>query len=263
MDIPYQDDALLAVNKPAGLLIHPSPLSADRQTLTSRLAEEFRGDPRGIPRPVHRIDRPASGLVLAAFPGPAAAALSRAFREHQIQKEYLAITRGWPGTPGTSFTVDIPLARKNPAGRTPASVPSNRPGPQPAHTRFTVLARAEYPFPDRRHPATRLALLLAQPQTGRYHQIRRHLARTGYPIAGDTSHGDTAFNRCLARGRGKPLRLALHASALRLNHPDTGTPLTLQAPLPADLAPLLQRLLANIPPQQRETLDSPLPTRYP
>lgn len=235
MRILYQDDHFLALEKPAGLLVHSSALAAEGDTVTTRLREAFAADERGIPRPAHRIDRPTSGILLAAFSGEALAGLNRAFREGEIHKTYLAVVRGWPGEIGEKRSIDLPLKKKNTKGGRRSPLRQEEPPLQEARTVITLLERLELPFPDRRHPATRLSLVQADPRTGRFHQIRRHLARIGYPIAGDTAHGDTSFNRCLARGFGvERIPLTLHAWRIRLNHPVTGEALTLEAPLPEE-----------------------------
>jgi len=210
--ILWQDDRAAVIDKPSGLLVHPSEISSDRDTLVGRLARQFERPPL----PVHRLDRPVSGVLVGAFDSEAAAVLSRSFREGGVHKSYLAVVRGYMEGEGI---IDLPL-RDYDTGRI-----------QESRTRYRLLARTEQPFPSRRFPTSRYSLMEVSPETGRFHQIRRHLARKGYPIVGDTSHGDTACNHQFLEYFGVP-GLLLHARRVRFPHPVSAEEVTVQSPLP-------------------------------
>lgn len=203
IEILYQDDALCAVMKPAGIPVHRGWASAPyyvvdlvRRRLGARV------------HPVHRLDQPTSGVLLFATSSDVARAIGALFSERRVSKRYLALVRGVP--PAELF-LDHPV--KDDRGRR-----------VPAQTRFKRL------WIFRR----RYALVEARPLTGRTHQIRRHLKHLSCPIIGDTSYGKSEHNRLFANEFGLR-RLALHACELTLPHPSHGAPLTVEAPLPPDL----------------------------
>ena len=226
LTVLYEDAALLAIDKPPGMVVHPAP-GARRGTVVNALAHRL-GTLAGVgaaerPGIVHRLDRDTSGVLLVARTPGALEALARQFRERTIEKRYLAVVRGRL-VPDTGV-IDRPIGR-HPHERKRMSVRSRR--GRSAVTRWTVLERlvgATY---------VRLA-----PETGRTHQLRVHLAAVGHPIVGDRVYG--------AR-RGRPAagpaiaRQALHAEEIRFAHPTTGRPLTIRAPLPMDLEELLAAL---------------------
>lgn len=199
--VTYLDADLVAIDKPAGLLVHPSRLDAhERDTaldaLQAQLGEKL--------FPLHRLDKATSGVLLFARSGDAARHFSTALDESE--KRYLALVRGWP--PGTG-AIDHPLARD------PEKPSAGQPHRE-ALTRFTRLACHEWPFrADPRHATTRTALVEAQPATGRRHQVRRHLKHIAHPIVGDSTHGKGPLNRAAAAHFGVQ-RLWLHALSVRL-----------------------------------------------
>jgi tRNA pseudouridine65 synthase len=165
--------------------------------------------------PVHRLDRATSGVILFALDPECAAALGRMFEASAVEKEYLALVRGVPAEAGV---IDSP-------------VPRTEGGPRvPAVTAFR-----------RRATIDRWSLVEAKPQTGRLHQIRRHLKHIGHPIVGDVNYGKGDVNR-LFRERFGLHRLALHAARVRLAHPLTGERLLIDAPVPDDLRGPLERI---------------------
>jgi tRNA pseudouridine65 synthase len=231
----HEDEHLLAVHKPPGMLVHRSAIAADRApTLIDVLRERF-SDFLHTP---HRLDRPTSGLLLIARSRQAAETLSAAFREHRVQKLYLAVVRGWTAD---SFVINRPLMPvryyKKDGPRDPAKA-------VPARTRFRCLRRAEIAAAIGDFPTARYSLVACAPTTGRTHQIRRHLKHAGRPILGDTTHGDLRHNRYWRDTLGWQ-RLALHACRLSLCHPITGEPLRLRAPLDPDFQELLRTLGTN------------------
>jgi len=167
--------------------------------------------------PVHRLDRGTSGALLFARTRAAAAALSLAFEEGRVKKDYLALVRGGPPEEGV---IDY-------------AIPKSDGGPRvPAVTRFRTIARS---------PVDRCALVLASPETGRLHQIRRHLRHIDHPLVGDVNHGSGVVNRHYRAAYGLH-RLALHASRLAFSHPRTGAAVDVSAPMPEDLAAPLRAL---------------------
>ena len=208
----WQDGYYAFLYKPAGVLVHRSVFSSDRDTLVSRLYQQFEKPPL----PVHRLDRPVSGVLASAFDTESAAALSECFRNSEVQKIYLAVVRGWAPESGT---VDTELKNYETGVM------------KEALTEFRTLAKAELPVPSRRFDTSRYSLVEVRPRTGRFHQIRRHLAGLGYPIVGDTSHGDTFCNHHFVENFGVE-GLMLHARRLELNHPVTGEALSPAAELP-------------------------------
>lgn len=228
----YQDDDLIVVDKPAGLLVHRTRLDAqeDDNALDRLRAQLGPAGPASL-APAHRLDKGTSGLLVFTCHADAARRLSLAFEHGGVRKRYLALVRGWPAE---RFTVDHPLARdpEQPSAGQPLLA---------ARTRFERLARVSWPFQvDARHPHSRYALVQAWPETGRRHQIRRHLKHASHPIVGDATHGKGPHNRAVASWLGRA-RLWLHATELVLPHPTGGAPLHLIAPPGPDWARLRQQ----------------------
>jgi len=219
--ILFQDDDLLVLNKPAGLLVHRTQLDAyEQDTLMERLRAQLQLGPEDFLAPAHRLDKGTSGLMLLALNAPTARALGSALEQGQIDKRYLALVRGWPAA---ELCCEHPLARD-------PELPSTGQPQLPARTEFTRLNRVEWPFSvDGRHPSSRYAVLEARPDTGRRHQIRRHLKQLAHPLIGDATHGKGPHNRAVAAWLGEQ-RLWLHAQHLALQHPRSGLPLCFTAP---------------------------------
>ena len=209
--IVFDDAAVLAVNKPAGLLVHRSSIAADESDfLLDRLQAQV-GGPLFL---AHRLDRATSGIVLLAKSRAVAGELGRQFMQRGIVKRYLAVVRGWPDAEGT-IDHALPDVRE----RSPR---------KPALTRWRTLATATVPIALGRYPEQRYALVEALPDTGRYRQIRKHLHHVSHHIVGDTSHGRGDHNR-LWRSHFGVHRLLLHAWRLELAHPLDGAPMRLEA----------------------------------
>jgi tRNA pseudouridine65 synthase len=220
LTVLYRDPHLIAVHKPAGLLVHRSGLDAhELDTAVERLRRQWPGPPPAFLAPAHRLDKGTSGVLVFALSAEAARRLGAAFESDATHKRYLALVCGWPEA---HAEVNHPLARD-------PELPSSGQPQLEARTRFTRLARVEWPFgSDTRHATTRHAVLLAQPEQGRRHQIRRHLKHIAHPILGDATHGKGPLNRAWAQWVGVS-RLWLHAWQLQLPHPADGRPLTLTA----------------------------------
>jgi 23S rRNA pseudouridine1911/1915/1917 synthase len=215
-EIAYQDEHLLVVDKPAGLVVHPARGHREG-TLSQLLAGTAAGgDPEraGI---VHRLDRDTSGLLVVARSEEAHRLLQRALAARRIEREYLALVEGLPRA--RSGTIEAPIGR-DPRVRTRMAVGGNF--PREARTHFTL----ERALPE--HSLLRLRL-----DTGRTHQIRVHLRAIGHPVAGDPEYGTPGLLGLE--------RQFLHATRLALPHPITGEPLEVHSPLPKDLAAALER----------------------
>ncbi|MBB4845494.1 tRNA pseudouridine65 synthase [Paucibacter oligotrophus] len=225
LQIIYADEQLVAINKPAGMLVHRSGLDAQETVFALQLLRDQLGRPVW---PVHRLDKGTSGLLLFALSAEMAAILSLCFEQRQTRKTYHALVRGWPAAAGR---IEHPLA-KDP------ELPSQGQVLLPSRTDWQRLARLSLPFSsDGRFPETRLALVEARPETGRRHQIRRHLKHIAHPIIGDATHGKGPLNRAVAEFLGLQ-RLWLHGLRLQIRHPVSGQMLDLQAPLGPEWAAL-------------------------
>ena len=218
----YEDEHLVAIDKPAGLLVHRTQLAAREGQAALQLLRDQLGRPVW---PVHRLDRGTSGVLLFALSAEVASRLGAMFEQGRMDKRYVALVRGWPAA--DEGLVDHPLARD-------PELPSAGQPMLAAQTRWRVLQRLEWPFAsDPRFATTRVALLQAEPLQGRRHQIRRHFKHIAHPILGDATHGKGPLNRAVAAHLGLQ-RLWLHALRLTLEHPVSKQRLELQAPLSAD-----------------------------
>lgn len=221
----HLDDDLVAIDKPAGLLVHPSALDAHEQRSALKLLRDQLGRPLW---PLHRLDKATSGVLVFALNAEAAGRWGRAFESGAVRKQYLALVRGWAADEGV---IDTPLARD-------PEQPSTGQPLLPSLTRYRTLQRFDWPFSvDARHPSSRYALVLVAPETGRRHQIRRHFKQIAHPLVGDTTHGKGAHNRAVASWLGVS-RLWLHA--LRLELPREGGALVIEAPAGGEWQRLLQ-----------------------
>lgn len=223
LEIIYQDEHLVAINKEAGLLVHRSWLDKGE----TRFAMQLTRDAVGCHVfPVHRLDRPTSGVLLFAKSSGVARRLTEAFTEHEVAKQYLAVVRGFMAEQGR---LDYALSFQ-PDAIADKFASLDKP-PQEAVTHWQSLGQIELPFAvSKKHDTSRYSLVRLMPETGRKHQLRRHMAHLFHPIVGDTSHGDGRHNRFF-RGQYAVDRMLLHAQSLSLSHPVTGEPLLLAAGL--------------------------------
>lgn len=220
LEILYQDEYLVAVNKPSGWLVHRSWL--DRHE-TQFIMQTVRDQIGQHVFTVHRLDRPTSGVLLMALSSDVARLLSQQFEQHQLQKTYHAVVRGFVPE---GDTIDYPLTEE--LDKIADKFASKDKGPQPAVTHYRSLAQVEMPVAIGRYDSARYSLVELTPENGRKHQLRRHMVHIRHPIIGDSKHGDLRQNRGMAQHFGCS-RLMLHASHLQLNHPVTGEPLHLSA----------------------------------
>lgn len=224
LDIIYQDEWLVAVNKPSGWLVHRSWLDRHEtrivmQTVRDQLEQHV--------FTVHRLDKPTSGVLIMALSSDVARLLSQQFEQHQIHKRYHALVRGWLEE---EAVLDYPLTEEQDKIADKFSTEEKK--PQTAITHYRGVAAVEMPVAVGRYPTARYSLVELEPQTGRKHQLRRHMSHLRHPIIGDSRHGDLRQNRGAAEHFGCQ-RLMLHASQLALTHPVTGETLTFQANLDA------------------------------
>ena len=229
-DVLYEDDAILAIDKPAGLPVHPSA-TYHKDTLTYLLRQKYGSD---TPQIAHRLDRETSGLILCGKTRAAERALKIDFENRNVSKRYLAIVRGV--MPNDEGRIELPMDRAKEGLHILMEVTREGEG-YPSVTRYRVLAR--------RDGATLVALA---PESGRQHQLRVHLSALGFPIIGDKLYGpqgvqtfldyiETGMTDALRERLGHD-RHALHSYELHFTHPTTAEPTTLRAPLEDDLVTL-------------------------
>jgi tRNA pseudouridine65 synthase len=230
LEILYQDDALIAVNKPAGLAVHRSKMVGNAEAF---LVDMLREQVGGTVYLAHRLDRATSGVLLVARSAEVAAALGEQFMSRDVHKQYLAVVRGWPEP--VESVVDYPLPG------------SRETGPRrDARTAYRRLATVEVPITLGRYPQQRYALVLAEPETGRFRQIRKHMAHIHHPVIGDCQHGRSDHNR-LYKQYFSCHRMLLHAWRLRFRHPVDGRPMELTATLDPIYRGLLARFDWSLP----------------
>lgn len=220
LEIIYQDDHLVAVNKPAGWLVHRSWLDRKEKVVVMQTLRDQIGQHVYT---VHRLDRPTSGVLLLALSRDVARSLSQRFEQHQMQKIYHAVVRGYVSDDGV---IDYALTEELDKIADKFSSPDK--APQPAVSHYRSLAQAEMSVAIGRYPTSRYSLLELTPQTGRKHQLRRHMSHIRHPIIGDSTHGDLRQNRGMEANFACG-RLMLHASQLNLSHPVSGAWFTLRA----------------------------------
>ncbi len=213
--ILFRDNDYVAIDKPAGLLVHRSPISRDErfalQTLRDQLGRRV--------YPVHRLDRATSGVLLFGLSPDAARRLVQQFEQRSVTKRYLAIARGWTNT---DDHIDHPVA--DPDGNGMA---------QDARTRYRRLATVELPDAVDRYPTTRYTLVEVEPLTGRRQQIRKHFKHISHHLIGDTTHGNGRHNRYF-RETFDIRRLLLMSHRLCFTHPLDARLVDIHAPFDAD-----------------------------
>jgi 23S rRNA pseudouridine955/2504/2580 synthase len=219
----YEDDWMMVIDKPTGLAVHPG--SGIHGGTVVDLVRAYLGN-KAVRNdfgasPAHRLDRETSGLLVIAKRRPAMVHFTEVFTHRQARKKYLALAKGHMQTHGV---IDLPLAEHQ---QTAASRARRGVNLQQALTRYRLMAHG--------NGAAYIECVI---ETGRTHQIRRHFAAVGHPIAGDKKHGDFAFNR-EAKAKWGLDRLFLHAAYLEFPHPEDGRRMVMESKLPADLSAVL------------------------
>ena len=222
LPILYQDEALVAINKPAGLLVHRSNIDRHETRFAIQLLRNQLGQ---HVYPLHRLDKPTAGVLLFALNPDIARHMMEQFINHTVHKRYLAVVRGYSET---AAVIDYPLKEEQDK-MSDSNASQNKPA-QSAVTEYQRLATVELPYAVGRYETARYSLLRLTPRTGRKHQIRRHMKHIFHPIIGDTSHGDGKQNEFF-RQQFNCHRLLLAATELEIIHPIINQPLLIQAPL--------------------------------
>jgi tRNA pseudouridine65 synthase len=222
LEIIYQDEDLIAINKPHGLLVHQSSIARDATEFALQLLRDQVGKHVS---PVHRLDRKTSGILLFAFNKEAEIAMHQQFMNTETAKKYVAILRGYaPETMG----IDYPLAKENGTM-------------QEAFTSFRTLEHAEVNVPFGKFPTSRYSLVEATPKTGRMHQLRRHFSHILHPIIGDRTHGCNKQNKFF-KDTWDMTTMLLHASELEFVHPISGKAIHLSANIHSEFKRCLEFL---------------------
>ena len=235
LDVVYEDDDIIVINKPSGMVVHPAP-GNERGTLVNALLYHCRGSLSGIggvmrPGIVHRIDKDTSGLLVCAKCDLAHRSLSEQIERHGVVREYHALVNG--GFKSDTGTVDLPIGRHPVDRKRMAVLTSPTAHAKPAVTHWSVIQRYG--------AVSYLKLLL---ETGRTHQIRVHMASIGHPLLGDGVYGGggtefEARNKSLVKGQ------CLFAAELRLVHPRTRENMVFRAPLPENFVSIIEKLRYN------------------
>jgi tRNA pseudouridine65 synthase len=233
LKILYQDDDLVAIDKPAGLLVHRSNIDRHETQFAVQLLRDQLGQKVF---PVHRLDKPTAGVLLFALNSETAKLMMARFMSDGVEKTYLAIVRGHTAAVGI---IDYPL-KEQLDKMTDTNADQNK-SAQTAITRYRRLAVAELPYPVGRYPSCRYALVQLSPETGRKHQLRRHMKHIFHPIVGDTTHGDGHHNNFF-RDHFDCHQLLLAATDLNFHHPYTGTIVTITAHLDTVFSGVMTKL---------------------
>jgi len=212
LEILYQDDYFVIINKPSGLLVHKSPIDKRETAFALQMVRDQIGQ---YVFPVHRLDKPTSGVLVFALSSEVARLMSDVIADHQFEKEYRAVVRGYTDD-NALIDYDLKVIWDKKADKDK----SDNKEPQSAQTYYEKLATVELPFPVSRYPVARYSLVKLQPKTGRKHQLRRHMKHIFHPIVGDTRYGRTEHNK-LFREKYNVHALLLHANRLSFFHPVT------------------------------------------
>ena len=225
LEIILEDEHYIAINKPAGLLVHRTSLATESKEFALQI---LRNQINRHVYPCHRLDRKTSGALLFAKSPEANSKMQKCFAENEVAKTYLAIVRGFTEDTGI---IDYPL--KTDDGKF-----------QEASTHYKTLVKTEVNLPYGKHSTSRYSLVEVKPQTGRMHQIRKHFAHILHPIIGDRPHGCNKQNK-LFKERWNMSTMLLHSSSLEFTHPFSGESINIQAPLSPEFTRMLKEL--NLP----------------
>ncbi|WP_232744818.1 pseudouridine synthase [Thiomicrorhabdus sp. Kp2] len=233
LTILYQDEYMVAIHKPAGLLVHRSPIDKHETQFAVQITRDL------IDRkvfPIHRLDKATSGLLIFALDSITARSLSDQFMNHTISKTYQAICRGWVDESGY-----IDHALKYKVDKVAEKLKREQLEPKSAQTAYQCLSKTTIDHPIGRYKQQRYSLVELKPKTGRKHQLRRHMNHIIHPIIGDVRYGDRHhnhfFNEWLCQHR-----LYLAATKLEFIHPHTSEPITIEAPLEDSFSYAIEKL---------------------
>ena len=210
LEILYQDAYIVAINKPSGLLVHKSPIDKYE---TRFALQEVRDQIGQYVYPVHRLDKPTSGVLLFALSKEVAQVMSAAFRANEMKKQYISIVRGYVEAKGS---IEHPL--KQMLDTKEEKILGITKEEQEACTKYERLATVELPYAVSRYTTARYSLVKLFPQTGRKHQLRRHMKHIHHHMVGDTKHGRGEHNKFF-REKFECHRLLLHAVEITFEHP--------------------------------------------
>ncbi|WP_105200567.1 tRNA pseudouridine(65) synthase TruC [Pseudoalteromonas sp. T1lg10] len=233
LEILYRDEHFIAINKPSGLLVHRSPIDKRETQFAMQMLRDQIGQ---HVYPLHRLDRPTSGVLLFALSSEAARDAQTLFSDKLICKRYLALVRGF--APEDRF-IDRPLKEK--LDKIADKFADTNKGPQEAQTQVHCLHQASLPVSLGKFPSVRYSLVECWPKTGRKHQIRRHLNGINHPIINDVNHGDNTQNHFFI-DHFDCTRLMLFATDLYFVHPYTQTRIHIRAPLGEQALAIFARL---------------------
>ncbi|TLV04023.1 pseudouridylate synthase [Dyadobacter luticola] len=222
LPIIYQDEFLVAINKPHGLLVHRSFIANDTDQFAVQMLRDQLG--RKV-YPVHRLDRKTGGVLLFALNEEVNSLMQQQFQEGNVQKTYHAVVRGFTESEGF---IDYPLKKEDGTS-------------QEALTNYRTLKHAEVPFAVGKHPTSRYSLVELKPTTGRMHQLRKHMAHILHPIIGDRPHGCNKQNKYFKEQLNMDTML-LHASQLAFRHPVNNAPVMIAAPIQSEFSRMLDLL---------------------
>lgn len=220
LEILYQDEDIVAINKPHGLLVHRSSIARDASEFALQL---LRDQINQTVYPAHRLDRKTAGILLFSLNKDMDKELQQLFQNQQVDKKYLAILRGHAPE---EMHIDYPLKKDNGVI-------------QEAQTDFKTIAHTELPFPSGKFATSRYSLVEANPTTGRMHQLRKHFAHIFHPIIGDRPHGCNKQNK-FWKDHFEMDTMMLHASEITFIHPKTKDTITIKS----SLQPEFKRVLA-------------------
>ena len=233
LQVIYRDEHYIAINKPSGLLVHRSFLDKGETQFAVQLLRDQIGQ---HVFPLHRLDRPTSGVLIFALSSEAAQKASHLFSEHGIEKRYLALTRGY-----APDQQSIDRALKEKLDKIADKFANQNKPAQSAQTDIRCLLRASLPIALGKYPSVRYSLVECLPKTGRKHQIRRHLNGINYPLINDVNHGDNTHNHFFAQHFGLS-RLMLFATDARFVHPYTKKKVHIRAPIEASVVDVFAQL---------------------
>lgn len=222
LEILYRDEFLVAINKPSGLLVHRSPIDRHETEFAVQILRDQIGQ---FVYPVHRLDKPTSGVLLFALDKESAKIMGGQFRSKESKKSYIAVVRGYTDESGV---IEHPLTVK--LDKIADKDSSALKEAQDAVTEYERAATVEISYAVGKYDKTRYSLVKLKPYTGRKHQLRRHMKHISHHILGDTKYGRGEHNKFI-REQFSCYRMLLHANELQIKHPYTNEMLVIQAPL--------------------------------